>query len=135
MFHWQPYFAISCQYIPGWKDGNCALPRFQNWRGRKFKGLLLGNPFRLAKWGKKKEILTMTSTVTSKGQTVVPKALRDRLNIKAGATLDWQEDGKTLRVVKLEPRGTGNFLEGLRRLGRVPAAPRDKRPVKLTGTG
>jgi|HubBroStandDraft_1064217.scaffolds.fasta_scaffold190995_2 AbrB family looped-hinge helix DNA binding protein len=72
----------------------------------------------------------MTSTVTSKGQTVVPKALRDRLNIKSGATLDWQEDGQALRVVKLETHKAGSFLEGLRRLGRVPTAPRDKRPVK-----
>jgi AbrB family looped-hinge helix DNA binding protein len=75
----------------------------------------------------------MTSTVTSKGQTVVPKALRDRFNIKPGATLDWQEDGQSLRVIKLEPRKAGSFLEGLRRLGRVPAAPRDKRPVKPDG--
>jgi AbrB family looped-hinge helix DNA binding protein len=71
----------------------------------------------------------MTSTVTSKGQTVVPKALRDRLNIKSGATLDWQEDGKSLRVIKLEPRKPSIFLAGLRRLGRVPAVARDKRPV------
>jgi AbrB family looped-hinge helix DNA binding protein len=71
----------------------------------------------------------MTSTVTSKGQTVVPKALRDRLNIKSGATLDWQEEGQSMRVIRLEPRRAGSFLEGLRRLGRVPAAPRDKRPV------
>ena len=77
-----------------------------------------------------KEILTMTSTVTSKGQTVVPKALRDRLKIKSGTTLDWQEDGQSLRVVKLEAHKAGSFLEGLRRLGRVPAAPRDKRPVQ-----
>jgi AbrB family looped-hinge helix DNA binding protein len=72
----------------------------------------------------------MTSTVTSKGQTVVPKALRDRFNIKSGATLDWQEDGKSLRVIKLETPKAGSFLEGLRRLGRVPAGPRDRRPVK-----
>jgi AbrB family looped-hinge helix DNA binding protein len=77
-----------------------------------------------------KEILTMTSTVTSKGQTVVPKPLRDRFHINSGATLDWQEDGVSLRVIKLEPRREGSFLEGLRRLGCVPAAPRDKRPVK-----
>ena len=50
----------------------------------------------------------MTSTVTSKGQTVVPKALRDRFNIKSGATLDWQEDGQSLRVIKLEPRKAGS---------------------------
>jgi AbrB family looped-hinge helix DNA binding protein len=72
----------------------------------------------------------MTSTVTSKGQTVVPKALRDRFKIEPGATLDWQEDGPSLRVIKLEPRRAGSFLEGLRRLGRVPTGPRDERPVK-----
>ena len=71
----------------------------------------------------------MTSTVTSKGQTVVPKALRDRFNIKSGATLDWQEDGQSLRVIKLEPRKAGSFLGRLRRLGLVPAGPRDRRPV------
>jgi AbrB family looped-hinge helix DNA binding protein len=72
----------------------------------------------------------MTSTVTSKGQTVVPKALRERFNIKPGATLDWQEDGPSLRVIKLEPPKSRSFLEGLRRLGRVPPGPRDKGPVK-----
>ena len=77
----------------------------------------------------------MTSTVTSKGQTVVPKALRDRFNIKSGATLDWQEDGQSLRVIKLEPPKAGSFLEGLRRLGRVPAGPRDRRPVKPVAEG
>jgi AbrB family looped-hinge helix DNA binding protein len=77
-----------------------------------------------------KEFLTMTSTVTSKGQTVVPKKLRERLKIGPGTTLDWQEDGRALRVVKLEsPRAT-SFLESLRQLGGVPAAPRDKRPVQ-----
>jgi AbrB family looped-hinge helix DNA binding protein len=76
-----------------------------------------------------KELVSMTSTVTSKGQTVVPKPLRERFNIKSGATLDWQDDGGSLRVIKLEPRTAGSFLEGLRRLGCVPAAPRDKRPA------
>jgi AbrB family looped-hinge helix DNA binding protein len=71
----------------------------------------------------------MTSTVTSKGQTVVPKALRDLLDIRPGATLDWQGDGRSLRVIKLEHRKPGSFLEGLRRLGRVPAAQRDKHRV------
>lgn len=75
----------------------------------------------------------MTSTVTSKGQTVVPKALRERLDIKSGATLDWQEEGQSLRVMKLERRPPGSFLEGLRRLGRAPAGPRDKRAVKPIG--
>ena len=77
-----------------------------------------------------KEIPAMRSIVTSKGQTVVPKPLRERFHIESGATLDWQEDGAALRVIKLEPRPAGSFLEGLRRLGRVPARPRDKRPDK-----
>ena len=72
----------------------------------------------------------MTSTVTSKGQTVVPKKLRERLKIGPGTTLDWQEDGQALRVVKLEASQTISFVDGLRQLGSVPAAPRDKRPVE-----
>jgi AbrB family looped-hinge helix DNA binding protein len=53
----------------------------------------------------------MTSRVTSKGQTVVPKALRERFHINPGATLDWQEDGASLRVIKLEPRRGAVFLK------------------------
>jgi len=86
--------------------------------------------FSLALNLQRKEFLTMTSTVTSKGQTVVPKKLRERLNIGPGTTLDWQEDGRSLRVVKLDSPPSTNFIEGLRQLGSVPAAPRDKRPVQ-----
>lgn len=73
----------------------------------------------------------MTSTVTTNGHTVVPKKLRDRFKIKAGTTLDWREEGDSIRVVKLSPVGkTSSGLQWLRRLGRVPAAPRDRRPVE-----
>jgi len=44
--------------------------------------------------------------MTTKGQNVVPKELRNRLKSKPGTTLDW-----------------------IRQLGRVPAAPRDMRKV------
>ncbi len=67
----------------------------------------------------------MTSKVAANGQTVVPKALRERLKIKTGTTLHWQEEGQSLRVTKLKPRKPGSFLAALRRLGRVPAGPRD----------
>ena len=72
----------------------------------------------------------MTSTVTTRGQTVVPKKLRERFHIKPGTTLDWQQDGDSIRVVKVESSPKSGFFQALRRLGRVPAAPRDTRPVE-----
>ena len=73
----------------------------------------------------------MTSTVTAKGQTVVPKKLRARFHIEPGTTLDWQPESDSIRVVKLVPaKGRHAGLDWLRRLGRIPAAPRDQRPVE-----
>jgi bifunctional DNA-binding transcriptional regulator/antitoxin component of YhaV-PrlF toxin-antitoxin module len=73
----------------------------------------------------------MTSTVTVKGQTVVPRLLRKQFGIAPGATLDWRAEGDSIRVVKLAiPDAGGNFLQALRRLGRVPAAVRDRQPVQ-----
>ena len=72
----------------------------------------------------------MTSTVTVKGQTVVPKALRMHYGIKPGTTMDWRPEGDSIRVFKLAAPGAGGgFLNALRRLGRVPVATRDRRPV------
>ena len=73
----------------------------------------------------------MTSTVTVKGQTVVPKGLRTQFGIEPGTTLDWQADGDAIRVIKLAaPAPGGGFLHALRRLGEIPAAARDRRPVQ-----
>lgn len=72
----------------------------------------------------------MTSTMTTKGQTVVPKELRRKFELAAGAVLDWHAEGDSMRVVKLTPSAKGGFLQALRRLGRVPAAPRDHRTVE-----
>jgi len=78
----------------------------------------------------KLEILTMTSTITTKGQTVVPKELRRKFELDSGAVLDWHADGDSMRVVKLTRFAKGGFVQALRRLGRVPAAPRDHRLVE-----
>ena len=43
----------------------------------------------------------MKSTVTSKGQTTIPRAVRERLRLAPGAELDWRvEDGEQV-VVRL----------------------------------
>lgn len=72
----------------------------------------------------------MTSTVTTKGQTVVPKELREQFELTPGSTLDWRVDGGSMRVVKMSRPAKGGFVRALRRLGRVPSAPRDRRPVE-----
>jgi AbrB family looped-hinge helix DNA binding protein len=86
--------------------------------------------FLLEKQNPKLEILTMTSTITTKGQTVVPKELRRKFELDSGAVLDWRADGDSMRVVKLTRSAKGGFIQALRRLGRVPAAPRDHRLVE-----
>ena len=75
----------------------------------------------------------MTSIVSSKGQTVVPKKLRERFKIQHGTTLDWQEDGEALRVVKITriARFKGG-LHWLRRLGQIPCAARRKDPIRYS---
>ena len=42
----------------------------------------------------------MTSTITSKGQTTIPKSIRDRLNLKAGDRVDFvvEEGGRVVLV-------------------------------------
>lgn len=49
----------------------------------------------------------MTSRVTNKFQTVVPKALRKQFAIRPGSTLDWQAEGDALRVVRLVTDANG----------------------------
>jgi AbrB family looped-hinge helix DNA binding protein len=56
----------------------------------------------------------MTSRVTTNGQTVVPKKLRDRFQNKSGTALDWQADGDSIRVIKrTSPAKSKNSLEWL----------------------
>jgi antitoxin PrlF len=42
-----------------------------------------------------------TTTLTSKGQMTLPKAVRDRLGVKPGDRLDFVEDDDGFRVVKV----------------------------------
>lgn len=70
----------------------------------------------------------MKSTVSEKGQVTIPKALRDRLGIRPGQVLDFDEDGGRLIARKVTdadpvdslygildlPGGTDRFLATLR---------------------
>jgi AbrB family looped-hinge helix DNA binding protein len=73
----------------------------------------------------------MTSTVTVRGQTVVPKAIRQRYDIRPGTTLDWQEDGRVIRVAKMATAPPKSRLEWFIRLGRIPAASRRPEPMRI----
>jgi len=43
----------------------------------------------------------MKTTVTERGQTVVPAAIRRRHGLTASSKLEWIEDGDSIRVIPL----------------------------------
>jgi antitoxin PrlF len=43
----------------------------------------------------------MKSTVTSKGQTTIPKAIRERLHLDPGVEIDWRIEGTEGVLVRL----------------------------------
>lgn len=45
----------------------------------------------------------MESTVTVRGQTAIPVAIRKRYNIKAKTKLEWIDDGHTITVMPIPP--------------------------------
>jgi AbrB family looped-hinge helix DNA binding protein len=47
---------------------------------------------------KRKEAFMPKSTITSKGQTTIPKAIRHRLALDAGDVLIWEETEEGIRV-------------------------------------
>ncbi len=64
----------------------------------------------------------MKTTLTKRGQMVVPAEIRRRYNMQRGAKLTWLDDGETIRVVVVHPdivkalRGTGKGYLLTRRL-------------------
>ena len=56
----------------------------------------------------------MKTTVTSRGQTVVPAPLRRRYRIDAGSALEWIDTGQDIRVIPL-PADVVGALRGLTR--------------------
>jgi AbrB family looped-hinge helix DNA binding protein len=54
----------------------------------------------------------MKSTVTRRGQTVIPAPLRQRYCIEEGTTLEWIDGGGTIKVIPL-PRDALGALRGI----------------------
>ena len=54
---------------------------------------------RVLKTTQERQYSSMTSTVTARSDGGA-KELRERFRIKPGTTLDWQEDGDSIRVVR-----------------------------------
>jgi AbrB family looped-hinge helix DNA binding protein len=48
-------------------------------------------------------VMPMTSKITSKGQTTLPKEIRDKLGVHSGDTLVYEVEGNAVRVRKAEP--------------------------------
>lgn len=60
----------------------------------------------------------MKSTVTSKGQVTIPKALRDRLGLTTGVVLDFREEHGHLVASRAETDDPVAAVYGLFRDGR-----------------
>ncbi len=60
----------------------------------------------------------MKSSVSEKGQVTIPKPLRDRLGLRAGAVLDFHEEEGRLVAVKVTLRDPIEGVYGILRLGR-----------------
>ena len=43
----------------------------------------------------------MTTTVTTRGQTVVPAEIRRKYGIEEGSRLEWVDDGQMIRVIPI----------------------------------
>src|ERR1039458_10537316 len=48
-------------------------------------------------------VMSMTSKLNSKGQTTLPKEIRDKLGVHSGDTLIYEVEGNAVRVRKAEP--------------------------------
>jgi AbrB family looped-hinge helix DNA binding protein len=56
----------------------------------------------------------METTITKRGQTVVPALIRRRYGITEGGRLVWLDDGETIRVVPVP----ADPIRGLRGIGK-----------------
>ena len=72
----------------------------------------------------------MITTVSSKGQVVVPRLLRARLNLTPGTKLECEIQGESLVLTPSprQPRGTGHVIDPISGL-RISRPPKGTPPV------
>ena len=51
----------------------------------------------------------MKTTLSERGQTAVPSAIREKFGIKAGQQLEWIEDGKVIHVLPVPEDPIAHF--------------------------
>lgn len=51
----------------------------------------------------------MRSTITSRGQTVIPAEIRHKLHLSQSDRLEWILDGNTLRVIPVKENAISSF--------------------------
>ena len=59
----------------------------------------------------------MRTTVTSRGQTVVPAKIRREHVIRPATLLEWIDDGETIRVVPIPPDAIRTAIGSTKGLG------------------
>ena len=59
----------------------------------------------------------MLATVTDKGQVTLPKAIRDRLNIRPGSRIDFQVTADKKLTAQVQTRGSEGLFGLLKRPG------------------
>jgi AbrB family looped-hinge helix DNA binding protein len=52
----------------------------------------------------------MAMKITTKGQVTIPQAVRDRLGLQPGTSVEFEVEGDAVRLVKVEGQGRGRSL-------------------------
>ena len=75
----------------------------------------------------------MVTTISRKGQTVVPAGIRQQFHIASNTKLDWISDGETIRVIPLPADPIGNARGLAKGSGLSQALREDRRQERSRG--
>lgn len=75
----------------------------------------------------------MKTTLSERGQTAVPVAIRERFGMKPGQQIEWVEDGKAIHLLPVPEDPIKHFRGSARGLTQVLLARRKKEREKERG--